>query len=231
MQSYVYGGIVSFFTDISVKDFLPEDPTSITFTRADFLVQGTQLALQDTGAAYDTTYYAGATTNTETYRYTIKLKNGVRDTAGYTKHTINADGLGTYYKELVYNNVLDRVYAKIRFTYTYDAANKHLLEMLEEDSLQITKAEITRTVFENFLPTALKKQTYASMQLAPNPAKNTAVLQGAPMGTAILLTNLLGQEVWRGKANQNQTPIPVAGLPPGLYMVRASEQAIRLVVE
>lgn len=67
----------------------------------------------------------------------------------------------------------------------------------------------------------------------PNPAHGTATLTGAQPGAVVTLLDALGRPVTSARADAAGTaalPLP-AGLPAGVYVVRAGTQALRLTVE
>jgi alpha-tubulin suppressor-like RCC1 family protein len=66
----------------------------------------------------------------------------------------------------------------------------------------------------------------AALLLVPNPAHGPVQVLGQPAGTPLTLYNSLGQLV-----RPAATRLDVAGLPAGVYVVRAGSLAARLVVE
>jgi hypothetical protein len=69
--------------------------------------------------------------------------------------------------------------------------------------------------------TGLEEAESAGMQLRPNPASGLAVLRmDRPEPTRYVLLNAQGQQVLEGTARLSETPIPLSGLAPGLYLVR-----------
>jgi len=75
--------------------------------------------------------------------------------------------------------------------------------------------------------------TGAGLHLFPNPATAAATLTGALPGTAVQVLDALGRLVAATPADATGTArlmLP-AGLPAGVYVVRAGSQAARLVVE
>ena len=79
------------------------------------------------------------------------------------------------------------------------------------------------------LPTGLAVPTFT---LAPNPAHRTVRLTNAPAGPVTLL-DAVGRTVRTAAIapGQAEATLSVEGLPAGLYVVRAGQQARRLVVE
>jgi hypothetical protein len=73
----------------------------------------------------------------------------------------------------------------------------------------------------------------AGLNLYPNPTHGAATLVGAQPGAAVTVLDALGRAVTRASADAAGTAaltLP-AGLPPGVYVVRAGSQALRLTVE
>jgi alpha-tubulin suppressor-like RCC1 family protein len=66
----------------------------------------------------------------------------------------------------------------------------------------------------------------AALLLIPNPARGPVQVLGQPAGTLLAVYNSLGQLVRPAAAS-----LDVAGLPAGVYVVRAGKLAARLVVE
>lgn len=81
------------------------------------------------------------------------------------------------------------------------------------------------------LPTGLGAASRAQrLSLAPNPAHHTVRITGAPAGPITVL-DALGQEVRTANLPPSTSDLDLTGLPPGLYLLRAGNQARRLVVE
>jgi endoglucanase Acf2 len=70
------------------------------------------------------------------------------------------------------------------------------------------------------------------LALFPNPAHTTATLTGASSGSTVQLLDALGRSVATATADEVGTAILTlpAGLPSGVYVVRAGTQALRLLV-
>ena len=80
---------------------------------------------------------------------------------------------------------------------------------------------------------ALTAKTEAGLALFPNPARSAATLTGALPGTVATVFDALGRRVTSAPADATGTAalaLP-AGLPTGVYVVRAGTQALRVVVE
>ena len=74
----------------------------------------------------------------------------------------------------------------------------------------------------------------ARLALFPNPAQaGTATLTGALPGTLVSVYDALGRKVTSATADAAGTAVLVlpAGLPVGVYVVRAGSKALRLTVE
>ncbi|MCI1187242.1 T9SS type A sorting domain-containing protein [Hymenobacter sp. DH14] len=71
----------------------------------------------------------------------------------------------------------------------------------------------------------------AALTAAPNPATGRVMLTLPPAATSAELLDPLGRVVRRVPAPAGTSTLDVAGLPSGLYVVRAAGQATRLVVE
>jgi hypothetical protein len=71
----------------------------------------------------------------------------------------------------------------------------------------------------------------AALTAAPNPATGRVALTLPPAATAAELLDALGRPVRRVSAVAGAATLDVAGLTPGLYLVRAAGQVARLVVE
>ena len=74
----------------------------------------------------------------------------------------------------------------------------------------------------------------AGLSLYPNPSHGgAATLTGARPGTTVTVYDALGREVLSAPADAVGTAALVlpAGLPTGVYVVRAGNQALRLTVE
>ncbi len=72
----------------------------------------------------------------------------------------------------------------------------------------------------------------AAFTLSPNPASTQVRLSGAGALAAIVLTDLTGRLVATATADgTGAATLPVAGLPAGVYVVRAGPQTRKLVVE
>ncbi len=71
------------------------------------------------------------------------------------------------------------------------------------------------------------------LALFPNPAHGAATLAGAQPGTAVTVTDALGRPVATATADATGTAALLlpAGLPAGVYLVRAGTRALRLTVE
>jgi hypothetical protein len=73
----------------------------------------------------------------------------------------------------------------------------------------------------------------AKLVVYPNPMHAVATLVGAAPATSVQVLNAVGKLVWRTKTDEvgaAQLTLP-AGLPAGIYLVRAGSQATRLVVQ
>ncbi len=70
----------------------------------------------------------------------------------------------------------------------------------------------------------------AGLALYPNPAPGAATLVGAGAGMLVQVLDALGRAVATARADAAGTA-RLAGLAPGLYVVRAGQQALRLTVE
>ena len=78
------------------------------------------------------------------------------------------------------------------------------------------------------------KAANAGLALFPNPARpGAATLTGAAPGTAVTVCDTLGRSVASATADASGTAVLAlpAGLPTGVYAVRAGAQAVRLTVE
>jgi hypothetical protein len=73
----------------------------------------------------------------------------------------------------------------------------------------------------------------SSYLIYPNPAQAAASLVGAPAHTTVQLLDYLGREVGQTTVRQAgvATPLPVAGLAAGVYVVRVGAQALKLTIE
>ena len=74
----------------------------------------------------------------------------------------------------------------------------------------------------------------AGLSLYPNPARGgAATLTGAQPGTVVTVFDALGRPVISATADASGTAALVlpAGLPAGVYVVRAGARAVRLTVE
>jgi len=73
----------------------------------------------------------------------------------------------------------------------------------------------------------------AGLALYPNPATGAATLTGAQPGAAVTVVDALGRAVTTATADASGTAALVlpAGLPAGVYVVRAGTRAVRLTVE
>ena len=80
---------------------------------------------------------------------------------------------------------------------------------------------------------ALSGKAEAGLVLFPNPSHGVATLTGTQPGTVVTVFDALGRLVTSAPANANGTAALVlpAGLPTGVYVVRAGSQALRLTVE
>ncbi|UOQ73707.1 FG-GAP-like repeat-containing protein [Hymenobacter cellulosilyticus] len=76
-------------------------------------------------------------------------------------------------------------------------------------------------------------QEAARLQLAPNPAHQAARVQVPTGTTQVQIFSSLGQLVHSQAvgAGQAEVTVPLAGLPAGVYLVRAGQAVARLVVE
>ena len=70
----------------------------------------------------------------------------------------------------------------------------------------------------------------ADLLLYPNPAAGPATLRGATPGAPVQVLDALGRVVLGAPADAEGTAV-LAGLPAGVYVVRAGSPAVRLVVE
>ena len=80
---------------------------------------------------------------------------------------------------------------------------------------------------------AVSLKAAAGLSLYPNPATTGATLTGALPGTVVMVYDALGRLVTSATADATGTAALVlpAGLPAGVYVVRAGTQALRLTVE
>lgn len=71
------------------------------------------------------------------------------------------------------------------------------------------------------------------LSLYPNPTHSAATLTGAVPGTAVTVTDALGQEVLAVTADATGTATLVLprGLAPGAYVVRVGSKVLRLTGE
>jgi hypothetical protein len=79
---------------------------------------------------------------------------------------------------------------------------------------------------------AVRPGTSADLRLYPNPAPGgAATLLGAAPGTVVTVLDALGRAVATAPADASGTAALPGGLPAGVYVVRAGQQALRLTVE
>ncbi|NML66047.1 T9SS type A sorting domain-containing protein [Hymenobacter sp. RP-2-7] len=71
----------------------------------------------------------------------------------------------------------------------------------------------------------------AGLSLYPNPTPGAATLSGAAAGALVQVLDALGRVVATATADANGTATLPAGLPAGVYVVRAGAQPLRLTVE
>ena len=90
-------------------------------------------------------------------------------------------------------------------------------------------AVLARLTDTTLLPTR-PAASATGLTLYPNPAKGTATLIGSTPGTAVQVLDALGRLVRTATADATGTAA-LAGLPAGLYVVRAGTGAVRLSVE
>lgn len=82
-------------------------------------------------------------------------------------------------------------------------------------------------------PLATRSSRDAAFEVYPNPARSSVTVAGLPPGQAVQVLDIVGRLVLRGavpKQGALQLALP-AGLPAGVYLVRAGAQTRRLVVE
>lgn len=79
--------------------------------------------------------------------------------------------------------------------------------------------------------TATPEAASLTLRLYPNPASGSATLSGAIRGATVLILDALGRSVAKTTANASGTAMLPAGLPAGIYLVRAGAGTVRWVVE
>ena len=70
------------------------------------------------------------------------------------------------------------------------------------------------------------------LTIYPNPASGRVYVTGAAAGQTLTLHNALGQVLRQAIATgEADLAVPLGGLPPGVYVLKAGGQTQRLVVE
>lgn len=88
-------------------------------------------------------------------------------------------------------------------------------------------SQVERIYFDNTLSGIASTQADAQAQLKAGPGYVTA--QGLDEGQLMIVSNLNGQVVGQGRADAHgQCSISLAGLQPGIYVVRAGSASLKL---
>ena len=67
----------------------------------------------------------------------------------------------------------------------------------------------------------------SGIRIYPNPANDKLVIEGVGKGTAIIITDITGREVYSTTASGNSTLITTAALVPGNYLLQLQTTAGR----
>lgn len=70
-----------------------------------------------------------------------------------------------------------------------------------------------------------------TISVAPNPVHNTLCINAGGTINHVMITNMLGQEVYSGKCSTTSLIVDVSGLPGGMYLVKINGSLIRRFVK
>ncbi len=101
---------------------------------------------------------------------------------------------------------------------------------LEEDHLMYYK--INGYACGDPLPSAVPNIVQEKqLQIYPNPTQNELTISATNNITHIIITNLVGQTLYNNEYNATQVKVNVAGLSPGIYLIRINDTEVRKFVK
>jgi len=207
--------------------FLPEDPLSLTKSAPSFIVSGQSIESID-GKTYDTTRYTGQTSGTNAFSRQQVLQKGIWKDKAYYAGIIDGNGLPIRDYEFD-NNASTQLATNDFYEYTFDADN-NVSQLIKTDSTQSPPFK-TKSVYSEFLVGSKPVLKAPLAKISPNPAQGFVMVSNLKMGSDIQIKNPYGQVIWQGSAEEQTTKIPLEGIAPGLYLVRAEGQVLRFVKE
>ena len=101
---------------------------------------------------------------------------------------------------------------------------------IEEDRMMFHK--INGLACGDPLPSAVPNIVQEKqLQLYPNPTQNELTISSTTTITHITIANLIGQTLYNNEYNTPEVKVNVAGLSPGIYLIRINDTEVRKFVK
>ena len=95
------------------------------------------------------------------------------------------------------------------------------------DKVEVTAGDNMTTVYYTIsnIFDAVNKIQNSTISVYPNPTSGNVTISGISTGSKIVVSNILGQNLFEKVANSNMVPISLTGQPSGIYFIQVTSNA------